>query len=61
MAQTKPQTSGQLARRLERGWEVCNKATDPAERERLEDFLIGLLREYEQAYDLEQGRGELPS
>ena len=41
----------QLAGRLETGWQRCNEAPPGPERDRLERYWCGLLREYEAACD----------
>jgi hypothetical protein len=40
-----------LKDRLNTGWIICDQESDPAQRARLEDYWIGLLRQYEQAVD----------
>ena len=40
-----------LVERLEAGWALCEAETDPRRRARLDEYWIGLLREYEAAVD----------
>ncbi|MGI8405786.1 MAG: hypothetical protein ACR2OE_13665 [Thermomicrobiales bacterium] len=42
-----------LIARLDHGWELCEVATNPKERDRLEDCWIRLLHDYEREVNAE--------
>ncbi len=52
-----PTSEGEVAileRRLEIGWEMCEREDDPNEQHRLEDYWLQLLADYERAVDRER-------